>query len=112
MIVDQLLSRLLVSGEPAKGEDGGEHVLDRVGIQRHDLGSAPQVSQRVVDHGDVDCTHRAQVLGDDHIGIEARQCACVKAIEILAVADRSRHERVDLGRDEALGQRGGRHDRA
>ena len=35
------------------------------------LGRAAEVGERVVDHRDVDRAHRAQVLGDDEVGVEA-----------------------------------------
>ena len=54
---------------------------------------AAQVGQRVVDDGDVDRADRAEVLGDDQVRVEPRECALVEVVEVLAARQRDRPRR-------------------
>ena len=54
---------------------------------------------------DVDRAHRAQVLGDDEVGVEVGERALVEAIEVLAPGRRLDHAVVDLPGVQALGHR-------
>ena len=69
--------------------------------------SAEQPSQadRVVDLGDVDGAHRAQVLGDRPASGRCRRRRLVELVEVLAGGDPLLDDGIDLAGRQALGQR-------
>ena len=62
----------LAAGGPAEHPDRLQHLGERVRVDGQHLGGAAEVGQRVVDDRDVDGADRAQVLGDDQVGVQAR----------------------------------------
>ena len=108
----QLAGLLLAPGGPAQRADGVEYLGERVRVDGQDLGGAAEVVEGRAHGVDVDRADGAEVLGDDQVRVEAAQRSRVEVVEVVAVAHRLRHEGVDLGRPQSVGQRGGRHDRA
>ena len=97
--------------EPSSG-DGAEHVGQGVRVDREHVSAAAEVGERVVDDRDVHGTDSTEVLGHHELGVESGQGALVEVVEVLAGAHRGRHEGIDPGRVEPLGQRTGRDDPA
>jgi hypothetical protein len=96
-----------VAGCRAQGEDRGQHLVHGVRVDRQHLGSAAEVRQCVLHHGDVHGAHGAQVLGDHQIRVQAGQRVLVEVVEVLSCTSRRGHERVDPGGVEPLGQGAG-----
>ncbi len=110
--LDERLGLLLVAGGRAEDEDRVQHLRHRVRVDGEHLGGAAEVGECIVDDRHVDRAHRAQVLGDDQVGVEPGQGALVEVVEVLAPAQGLGHESIDRGRIQALRHRAGGDDRA
>ena len=77
----------LVAGRPAERPTESS-TSSRVCGSTVSTSRAPEVGEGVVDGGDVDGADRAEVLGDDEVGVEVRQGARVEAVEVLPAAHR------------------------
>ena len=87
---------MLVTGDLAQGENRLEHLVERHRIDGDDLGTASQMVERLIDVGDIDRAHRAQILSDDHIGVEVAQGALIEGVQVLTRRDAGPHLGVDL----------------
>ena len=80
----------------AQRGDGREHLVEGVRVDGEHVGAAAEVREGVVDDRDVDGAHRAQVLGDDEVGVQSGQRALVEVVEVLARRASRRPRVVDL----------------
>src|SRR6185295_12433835 len=74
------------------------------GIEREDVRAAGERPHRLVDLIAADRTDRAQLLGDDQIGREARDQSLVERVERKPAADLGRDRGIDLRRSESGGE--------
>ncbi len=109
---DEVLGGAGPAARPAEGHHRGQHLVEGVRVDGEHVRPAAEVGEGVVDHGDVDRAYRAQVLGDDEVGVEVGQGALVEVVEVLAGPHPLADDPVDVGGAQALGQRGGGDDPA
>ena len=75
-----------------------EDLGQRVRVDGEHVRRAAQVGERVVDRRDVDRADRAQVLGDDEVGVQPAQGTLVEVVEVLTLVQGAGDEGVDSGR--------------
>lgn len=80
---DQGSSFLLHAGGDTDGDDRAEHLVQRPGVHRQHLAAAAEVLHRGVDVAHVDGAHRAQVLGEDEVGIDLTERTLVESVEVF-----------------------------
>ena len=94
---DQLLGRVASAAGPPEGHHGGEHLVEGVRVDGQHVRATAEVGQRLVDDRDVHGADRAEVLGDDQVGVQARQGALVEVVQVLAGPHPLADHPVDLG---------------
>ena len=74
-----------------------QHVVERHGIERHDVGPALQVRERGIDLARRHGAHAAQVLGQDHVRCQLGHRSLVERVEVATGGQLGAHVSVDLG---------------
>ena len=86
------------AGRLAGAHDRRQHLVERHRVERQHIGRAGQVRQRLVDLRHVDGAHRAQILGDDEIGVEVLEGTPVEPVQVFAGLHPLLDHGVDLRR--------------
>ena len=84
------------TGDRAHLADARDHVVEARRVERHDVGVAAEHVERVGDRARRHCAHLAEILGEDHVGLDGADPGRVERVDRLARGDARRDRFVDL----------------